>query len=179
MTKVTVKHQTKIIETNVAIVANNRKGESDQASVKCKIACIDFLGKIVDEMKQGVKWAIALDESDEILNEYKGYLSPKGQPGVGDAFLYEIFQRKYTESVRISSITKTDNGKGYLEFPDTPDLRSFDRSDRKFVALAISCDKDPIIINAVDSDWDEYKIPLNAEGVKVRQLCPDCIRKSL
>jgi len=170
---------TKIVETNVAIVSNNRRGESDQASAKCKIACIEFLSKIVDDMKKDVRWVIALDSGDEILNEYRSYLSPKGQPGVGDAFLYEIFQRKYTNSVRLSPITPTVEDKTYTEFPDNPGLQTFDRSDRKFVALSISCNKDPIIYNAVDSDWNEFKSPLQAENIKVKQLCPDCIRLSL
>lgn len=63
----------------------------------------------------------------------------------------------------------------YEEFPDGEALKDFDRSDRKFVATALSCDPVGEIFNALDSDWRNDAKALANAGALVRELCPDCI----
>ena len=46
----------------------------------------------------------------------------------------------------------------------------FDRSDRKFLAVAVSATA--VILNATDSDWGEQHELMDALGVEVEHLCP-------
>lgn len=71
-----------------------------------------------------------------------------------------------------------DTDRGYREFPDSPELRKFDWSDRKFVATALGCDPAGEIVNAVDSDYSQFTDALRAVGVPVREICPDCLKKT-
>jgi len=57
----------------------------------------------------------------------------------------------------------------YLDFPDDPALHNFDRSDRKFAALARR-ERIPVA-NATDSDWHQFARPLNAHGIEINFIC--------
>jgi hypothetical protein len=57
-------------------------------------------------------------------------------------------------------------------------LKTFDPSDRIYVALALAALERPHILNAVDSDYAEHKAALEAVGVRVDEISPQCIRKS-
>ena len=46
-----------------------------------------------------------------------------------------------------------------------------DRSDRKFVAVALAFACPPPIVNAKDSDWQGWMHTLRNHGVRVVQLC--------
>ncbi|GIV75830.1 MAG: hypothetical protein KatS3mg050_0224 [Litorilinea sp.] len=46
-------------------------------------------------------------------------------------------------------------------------------SVRKFVAVALVHGGNPPILNAVDSDWWDYREPLTAAGVRIEFLCPE------
>ena len=61
----------------------------------------------------------------------------------------------------------------FEEFPDNPALTSFDRDDRKFVAVARAGGGSPNVVNATDTDWWEYRAVLEEHGVVVRFLCPE------
>ena len=54
-------------------------------------------------------------------------------------------------------------------FEELPE-NTFERSDRKFLAVAVSADA--VVLNATDSDWGEQKELMDALGVEVEQLCP-------
>jgi len=68
-----------IINTNVPIVAN---GHADQASLPCVVACQHLLAEFSADRR-----VLVLDTAWHILREYMHNLRPKGQPGLGDAFL--------------------------------------------------------------------------------------------
>jgi hypothetical protein len=158
-----------IIDTNVAVVANGR-GDEDTI---CILNCSDELRRI---MSQGV---VLLDEIGYILQEYLRHLSLAGQPGVGDAFVKWINDHQgYSDRVVKVSITPTDtSGYHFAEFPAVEALAKFDRSDRKFVAVALASGLNPEILNAVDSDWSNFQAALDGAGVRLRQLCPQHITK--
>jgi len=61
----------------------------------------------------------------------------------------------------------------FEEFPGDPELAGFDRSDKKFAAVAVTSENDPDVLNAVDADWWHYRQPLERHGVRIRFLCPD------
>jgi hypothetical protein len=58
-----------------------------------------------------------------------------------------------------------------------PRLGGFDRSDRKFVAVARASAHGPMIVNAVDTDWWIYRVALQRHGVRVEFLCPDLMER--
>lgn len=71
-----MKKELVVIDTNVGVVAN---GKHEPAGLDCQAACMKAL-------KKARKQVVVLDEGLLILTEYRRYLSPKGQPGAGDAF---------------------------------------------------------------------------------------------
>jgi len=150
-----------VVDTNVLWVAN---GGADY-SRRCALACA---AKLIDIQKSG---SVVLDHGREILNEYAK--QPQvGQPGIGLQFLKWIYNTKLTKDhCEWVTITR-DDLRGYAQFPDHPGLASFDRSDRKFVAVSIAHGNFPPIIQAVDSKWLMWSSALLQCGVVVEFLCP-------
>jgi len=159
-----------IIDTNVAIVANAR---GDEYETNCQISCVEKIRYICSTAKH----RIVLDEEGEILKEYRAHLNAHGQPGVGDFFYRHLINfRGNQKRVTEVSLEKDATTNEYVAFPDHPDLNGFDHADRKFVAAALITKG--TILNAVDPDYSEHKAPLKACGVKVKELCPQCINSN-
>lgn len=154
-----------VVDTNVGVVANQR--ETD-ASPDCVTACVDFL----EQVTRG-HLRVVVDAGWEILGEYERRLSSSGQPGPGDAFLkwvlVNLANRDRCEQVEIH----LHPDRGFEEFPDHPALEGFDPSDRKFAAVAFVSTARPPVANAVDSDWWDYRKPLERHGIRVLFLCND------
>ncbi len=147
-----------VVDTNVAIVANGRETDADQ---QCQLACI---GRLRGLVKGEV---IVVDDQDQILKEYRGYLRASGQPGVGDAFFKHVFDSQYLdERVRRVAVTPCGDDRGYEELPPN----AFDRSDRKFLAVAVVADA--VVLNATDRHWSKHKELMDELAVEVEQLCP-------
>lgn len=160
-----------IIDTNVLIVANGRNLAAD-ISPQCRLACAQLLNRI---RQTG---AIAIDTNWQILSEYSRKVHPSGQPGIGDAFLKWILTNQNNpqrcDRIPITSDPACSDGNNYLEFPnDDPTLTHFDRSDRKFVAVAIAHPEHPPIHNATDSDWWIHRDRLTAHGLQLEFVCRD------
>ena len=155
-----------VVDTNVAVVANGNKTE--QANEKCMSVCRGKLRQI-----QEGSLFLLLDDGGMILEEYRKNLSPSGQPGPGDVFFKWLWRNQHNdEYCRWVSITP-HNQREFEEFPDDPDLMSFDRDDRKFVAVALASGSDPRVFNASDTDWWDYHEQLAKHSVKVVFLCPE------
>lgn len=154
-----------VVDTNVPVVAN---GKSEQADADCVIACINALS---DVRTAGI---IILDDAMQILHEYMANLSMSGQPGPGDLFMKWVWSvqadRERCEQVRLTPHHLDPDE--FEAFPDDIGLAGFDRSDRKFVAAALTSHKNPIVLNAVDSDWAHHYAALVRNGVQVNFLCP-------
>jgi len=151
-----------VVDVNVAIVAN---GQAPQADLKCRSACVDAL---VDIQNRGL---LVLDDRRLILAEYQRYLSPSGQPGLGDAFMQWVWENQAVEA-RCEQVPITPSASGFDEFPTDPNLATFDPSDKKYVAVALRSQRRPTVMNAVDPDWWEHQDALIRNGVKLRFLCP-------
>ena len=149
------------IDTNVPVVANGRDGGDRPASVECRQAAVQFLLQVVEARER-----IVLDQGREIENEYRGYLHPSGQPGVGDRF-YQMVLTDWDRCERILLPRRPDG-----QFADLPQAvidSNFDQNDRKFAAL--SAKEEIPVVNAVDSDWvDSYEL-LTDNGICVKHLC--------
>jgi hypothetical protein len=159
-----------IIDTNVLIAANGR--DCPQVTSQCESNTRQYL---YDLQRKGT---ILIDNQRLILSEYMRKVNQTGEPGIGDRFLKWILRNqaniKHCEQVTIHSIFSPDNNE-FEEFPNDPELEKFDRSDRKFVAVALASIDRPPIINAVDSDWLEFYEPLVKNGIKIQFLCPDVV----
>ncbi len=155
-----------VIDTNVAVVASRR---SPQADERCVAACIARLREV---QQSG---GLLIDDNGLILYEYTRNLGFEGQPGAGHAFVkWAHDHQAMRDVVRQLPITqRQDNGwRRYDEFPDRADLSTFDRSDQKFVAVALASRENPPILNAVDTDWWHHRAALVAAGITVDFLCP-------
>ena len=153
-----------IVDTNVAVVANHGH---ERATSACVAACAHNLQRITSGSE-----TLAIDNKWHIVQEYRRQLKSSGQPGAGDAFLKWVLTYRANPSRCIQvAITPTKDERVFREFPADPELAGFDRSDRVFVAVALAHPDRPPILNAVDSDWAEYRKPLSTHGVQVDFVC--------
>ena len=160
-----------IIDTNVAVVANQR---DVSAGLRCIGRCIRHLREVQE------RHVVVLDQNWLILREYMRELRSEGQPGVGDAFLKWILTNQANparcEMVFITPVPGSEDGNDFNEFPNDARLADFDRADRKFVAVAIAHSESPPICNATDTDWRPVVSVLGEYGVMVKFLCPEEMR---
>ena len=148
-----------VVDTNVAIVAN---GRGTHADLRCRLTCVQRLKALVAGER------VAIDDGNRILDEYRNHLSFSGGPGVGDVFFKHVFNNQYRDE-RVRRVTVTpagDDRRGFEELPEN----TFDRSDRKFLAVAVAAGA--VVLNATDSDWGEQAALMDTLGVEVNQLCP-------
>jgi hypothetical protein len=147
----------RVVDTNVAIVANGRAGHS----VSCRFAALGFLEVLVRRGR------VVLDLAGAIQEEYRRHLSPTGEPGVGDRFFQVILQSAPSRVERIE-LARDELGE-YVDFPRDPRLAAFDPSDRKFAAAARKASVP--VANAVDSDWLHHLSALEDNGIAVDFIC--------
>ena len=143
-----------VVDTNVAVVANGRDW-LDRAP-GCVQACIQIVREITAD------GCIAVDDLWLILREYKNNLNESGEPGVGDQFLKWVLTNTFTP--RCCLVTMR-------EFPDHPELSTFDPSDRKFVQVALAHNELPPILQATDTKWRQFEALLRQHRIDVRFLC--------
>ena len=149
----------RVVDTNVPIVAN---GRNTNASINCRLAAINFLNLLVEGGQT------VLDLGGEIQAEYRSYLDPSGQPGVGDRFYQIILHSAPARVERINLPTDPATGE-FVDFPNDPALANFDRSDRKFAAAARKSNSP--VANATDTDWLDYNMALSRNGISVEFIC--------
>ena len=157
-----------VVDTNVPMTANlaSAPQQIPDELAGCVLACVDAVEQVVK------KGGLVIDAEDEIFDEYRQNLSLKGQPGMGDRFLKWVHDNRWTlpgpDRVNI-----TRNGDSYDQFPQHEGLNAFDRSDRKFVAVANAHPAKPPILQATDSKWWGWKDALAEVGVTVHFVCPE------
>ena len=153
----------RVVDTNVPIVANGRPDKSRgarQPSIECRLATIAFLEALLE------RGQIIIDLDGEIQKEYRRYLSPRGQPGVGDRFYLQIIN----SGQRIHRIELHRRPDGtYADFPTDPALDSFDPSDRKFAACARNAGA--AVAVAIERGWLNHRTALAAHGIDVDFVC--------
>lgn len=152
-----------VVDTNVAVVANGRPDPNDPRppSIVCKVATVTFLKNLV------MNGTVLLDVEGAIQDEYRRYLNPRGEPGVGDRFYQEVL-RSSPKLVERVDLPKRPDGE-YEDLPQSLIDAGFDPSDRKFAALAHK--EGVTVYNATDSDWIEHATTLETEGIQVENLC--------
>ncbi len=160
-----------VVDTNVAKVANGRK-ESPQASPNCVSTCINKLEGIVRGKEK-----LVLDNRWIIISEYRDNLRSTGEPGAGDSFLRWILMNKddRCDLVPIKPVNSSENE--FEEFPNDPALEGFDPDDRKFIAVALAHPERLPILQAVDSQWWDFRDAFRRNGVAVKFICEDDIQR--
>ena len=155
-----------VVDTNVLVVAN---GNNKQADPECELACIEML-----EGATSGKQIVLLDASNLIMDEYEGYCSYSGEPGVGDMFFKFLHDHQYSAKnvIRVSIQKTSDADGGFANLPPN----NFDRDDRKFLAVAEV--GDGRVVNTTDSDWSEHDAFINSIGVQVLELCSQCLKQA-
>lgn len=106
------------------------------------------------------------DQDRPLAPACQAYLSPSGQPGVGDRF-YQVILSDWSRCERVN-LPKRGDGE-YEDVPQALIDAGFDRSDRKFAALARRA-RVPVV-NAVDSDWIEAYDLLAENEIRVKFVC--------
>ncbi len=153
-----------VIDTNVGVVANGCSSHADQ---DCVLACIQAIREAHDA------GLVLIDDASCFWSEYKKYFSFAGQPGIADRFFLWLTQNMANpDRCRQIHITPTSDSRVFAEFPDDPQLQSFDPADRMFVAVALASGLTPSILNAVDPGWWQHRAALGSQGVKIEFLCP-------
>ncbi|MCE2412824.1 hypothetical protein J4G07_02370 [Candidatus Poribacteria bacterium] len=165
-----------VIDTNVILVA---KGRSEQAWSECVSSCRERLNQIIEGAEK-----IIIDDNRAILGEYIDYLEDDNlttDERINGHFL-EWFIRNYTNTEQCVQVTITpiQDGRGFEEFPDDPELSDFDPDDRKFIAVAVAYEnkhqqKSPIL-QAVDSQWYGFRELFVQNGLIVEFVCEENIR---
>lgn len=150
-----------VVDTNVPIVANGEAEDGHAISNACRLAAVRFLQELLE------KHVVLVDLQRFIVTEYRNKLSPSGQPGVGDLFYQRVLQEgpKVVGWIDLDPSLHEEGG----SFPASLVAEGFDRSDRKFAALALKCSVP--VVNATDSDWVIHGATLASEGVRVINLC--------
>ena len=157
-----------VVDTNVVLVAN---GQHPDVSDQCVVSCAERLQAV---MQQG---RLALDDCFCILLEYQNKTTPKTGNRPGDAFVKWALQNNANKH-RVHLVKLEDHAeRGFVSFPDEPDLAKFDPPDRKFVAVAGAHPDKPPILQAADSKWLAWAGALERHGIKVEFLCPDDIAR--
>lgn len=156
-----------LVDTNVPKTANLASQPDSNSDVPdcCVLACIEAIEHVIK------KRGLVIDAGNEIFDEYRKQLSMKGQPGVGDHFMKWVHDNRWNLA-QSDRVTITKNSESYNEFPVHEGLADFDKSDRKFVAVANAHSDKPPILQATDSKWWGWKDPLEEVGITVHFLCP-------
>ena len=157
-----------VVDTNVAATSN---GEANHVGPSCVLACVRALRDIQDG--HHILW---LDDGGLIIKEYRKHLSPSGQPGLGDAFFKWLWQNQYNPLHCKQIQVNIHASRCFVEFPNDPALSTFDRDDRKFVAVARAAGTNLRVLNATDCDWWDYRLELQRHGINVDFLCPELMQ---
>lgn len=157
-----------VVDTNVPKTANlaTKPELGSDVPDACVLACVEAIEHVI------AKRSLVIDDGDEIFDEYRQQLSMKGQPGVGDRFMKWVHDHRWSLPAN-HRVSITKKGDTYDEFPRHEGLANFDRSDRKFVAVANAQKVKRPILQATDSKWWAWKGPLKEVGISVHFLCPD------
>jgi hypothetical protein len=159
-----------VIDTNVLVAANGRDTHASDLCQKTSRRMLD------DARNSG---PVLIDDSQQIYKEYRSYCSYRGEPGAGDFFFKWLHENQDTpERCRKVRITVDPHDANTIaEFPKDPDLRRFDPSDRKFVAVVVVSGEDAPVLEATDRRWWKYRAALLRNGVRVEFICPDELNK--
>jgi hypothetical protein len=145
-----------VVDVNVLIVANAR--ETAQATSTCALACVQAL----EQVRQNI---LVLDSLGLVFDTYKTYNNFQGQPGLGDAFFKWVYQNQYQSA----HVERVDISQTQVPLV----LQKFDPADHIWLKVAMASQNFPTILNATDTDWQEWRTELEQHGFVLEFLCPE------
>ena len=158
-----------VVDENVLIVANDLTRSSLGVAIRCPEASPDCQLCAANELARLSRdGGLILDAGSEFFDKYRSCASMAGQPGVADAFLKVVFERGYDPNW-CSRVT-IQNNEIYL-LPLEILASGFDRDDLCWLAGAYNSAEPAEILNAVDSDYQEWTECIAHAGIIVRELC--------
>lgn len=159
-----------VVDTNVATTAN---GANSEAGASCIAASAKALQTI---MSSG---HVFVDQGGLIVREYRANLKAKGQPGPGDAYFKWLLTHEWGghRVTRVSITQRDDDPDDFDEVPAAPVGIIYDRSDRKFLAVAAAHLEHPPILQSFDSKWWGWQKSLQEVGITIHFICPEEIQE--
>lgn len=151
---------TYVVDTSVFLTA---QGDANQMSPDCQNTALIFIRDLSRNHN------LCLDQTQKIVREYRNKI-----PRL--SFIDELINRMLSRN-RIDFVPIEFDLAGDALLPNTCEVT--DRSDRKFVAVALAHPAQPPIFNASDTDWLENEKELNACQVKITHLCERELRDQL
>jgi hypothetical protein len=152
-----------IIDTNLILIAN---GQHEHVSAACVQACVR---RLQDVMARG---RFAIDDQFLILREYEHKSDPHTGKRPGDQFVRWALQNASNPGRCDQVPLQVHPERGFVSFPDDPQLSAFDPSDRKFIAVANAHEDHPPILQATDSKWPRFAPALLRHGIEIEFICP-------
>jgi len=159
-----------VVDTNVAVVANDAMAVDPAWDPGCALACVVEIRNIVEGRQR-----LVVDDLGLMAAEYFRRLDLRGMPGVGDQFAKWVHDTQW-DSSQCDRVVITVDGDSFKEFPADPALDGFDPADRKFIAVTCAHPDGPEVLQAVDSKWWGARSDLRRAGVRVRFVCLETIR---
>lgn len=153
-----------IMDTNVAAKAATPQEECKPEEWNMQEQCIEF----IREFTKNIDSQLVLDFDYEIIKEYRNRI-PDNTP------IGKIFWRWFNSYIgkipfeNMAKLEKDADG-NYIMFPLEKRTEEFDKSDRKFVALARTHNEHPPIIEAADGKWLGFKDVFSEYGVHIEFL---------
>ena len=159
-----------VIDTNVTTTGN---GANDGAPGSCVVASAKALQAV---MAAG---HVFIDDGGRIVAEYRANLSAKGQPGPGDVFFKWLLTHEWggEKVTRVPITQRAEDEEDFVELPKPPSGTVYDRSDRKFLAVAAAHLEHPPVLQSFDSKWWGWRTALAQVGVTIHFLCEHDIAK--
>jgi hypothetical protein len=153
-----------VVDTNVATTANAINSGAPRDCVA------ESARALLEVMKAG---HVFIDDDGSIVGEYRSNLNAKGQPGPGDVFLKWLLTHEWgNEKVtRVTITPKEEDPEDFEELPAAPEGTLYDRSDRKFLAVAAAHEEHPPILQSFDSKWWGWQSSLSEHQIKIHFLC--------
>lgn len=156
-----------VVDTNVLLVASAAHPYSP----------FDDTHVPPDEQLQVLDWLMAFSQDearrlvlDDLLVIYEEYRHKLNEQDVGLQVIHAKMQSHRT-------VALDWDADGHAVVPDA--LLACDRSDRKFLAAALTDVEGISIVNASDSDWIEIEPQLNEAGVVVDHLIEAWLRDAI
>jgi hypothetical protein len=156
-----------IIDTNVLLVASAVHPYSPFADSHVPLKQQQTVFEWLSAFRTDPQHRLVMDDVFRIYQEYRNRLSDQ------DFGLLAVHDK--LQSFR--SVALTWDADGEAEVPAA--LQACDRSDRKFLAAALSDPTTISLVNATDSDWIEIEQEVAAAGVQVVHLIETWLRGSM
>jgi hypothetical protein len=163
-----------VIDENVLIVAEKQAPDKDTNDA-CIQNCIEALRKVRTEM-------LVLDSNDLIFAKYRKHFEPIRRNGQGTEFLIWLMQNQFYPD-RCERVKITPLEPSFVEVPlelrnpDPATNKIFDLDDHIWLAAAKASVNNPIILNATDTDWYEWRDQLKEHDFQLEFLCPNLMDK--